>query len=257
MGVIQLLASKNYIIVNKELIKVVGLEETILLGELAGEYDYYESQDKLEDGFFFSTVEMVEENTGLTDYQQRKAINSLKEKGLIEAKVKGLPPKRYIKINEEAILKLFKNKNLKNLRINSKKTKELNLKKLKTINNNKLIINKNNNILKENLTKESLETEFEELWKLYPNKKGKKDALRHYIKARKNVPFEKVKKGIESYIAYIESNNIKEQYIKHGSSWFNQECWNDNYDTKKQTTKSLEKFIDVDSYFNEKGDSLW
>ena len=89
--------------------------------------------------------------------------------------------------------------------------------------NNKLIKEINNNI----------NSEFEQLWELYPKKMGKKDALKHYIKSRKKYSYEQIKQGIERYVDYIEQNNIQEQYIKYGSSWFNQECWNDTYDKKE------------------------
>lgn len=72
--------------------------------------------------------------------------------------------------------------------------------------------------------------EFDELWKLYPRKQGKAKALQAYIKARKNgVDFDTIKKGVENYSRYIENNRIEQEYIKHGSTWFNQECWNDEY----------------------------
>ena len=90
MSIIRLLASKNYITVNKDLIKKIGLKEAVLLGELASEYSYWEIQDKLEDGYFYSTVDNIEENTTLSEYEQRKVMNKLKDMGIIEIKVKGL-----------------------------------------------------------------------------------------------------------------------------------------------------------------------
>ena len=74
------------------------------------------------------------------------------------------------------------------------------------------------------------EQEFDELWKQYPKKTGKKDALRHYIVARqKNTTYEQVLKGIENYNNYIKKNKIEERYIKGGSSWFCEELWNNEY----------------------------
>lgn len=81
-----------------------------------------------------------------------------------------------------------------------------------------------------NNTKNIYEHEFEELWKLYPKKQGKANALTAYIKARKKgVTEEQVKTGLERYVKYIEDTNTPEQYIKHGSTWFNQGCWDDEY----------------------------
>jgi hypothetical protein len=42
MSVLGLLASRNYITVNKDLIQALGLEEAIILGELASEYSFWE-----------------------------------------------------------------------------------------------------------------------------------------------------------------------------------------------------------------------
>ena len=81
-------------------------------------------------------------------------------------------------------------------------------------------------------TLNAYEQEFEELWKLYPKKQGKKDAFKHYIKARKEYDFEVIKKGLNNYNSYIKRHNMTDQYIKNGSTWFNQECWNDEYDAE-------------------------
>lgn len=107
MGILQFLASRNYITVNKDLIKIIGLEEAVVLGELASEYNYFLDKEELEDGYFYSTIENMENNTGLTEHKQRKAINTLKDKELLDIRVKGMPAKRYIKINEEQVLKLL------------------------------------------------------------------------------------------------------------------------------------------------------
>lgn len=80
--------------------------------------------------------------------------------------------------------------------------------------------------------------EFDELWKLYPKKIGKKDALRHYIRNRKNkVPYETILDGLKKYIEYINNTNTPTQFIKDGSTWFNQECWNDEREVEHKETE--------------------
>ena len=80
---------------------------------------------------------------------------------------------------------------------------------------------------------DDFESEFETIWKAYPRKEGKTNALKAYIKARsdknKPVSFEQVQKGVERYVKYIKANNTEQKYIKHGSTWFNQHCWDDDY----------------------------
>lgn len=80
--------------------------------------------------------------------------------------------------------------------------------------------------------------EFDELWKLYPKKIGKKDALRHYIRNRKNkVPYETILEGLKKYIEYINNTNTPMQFIKDGSTWFNQESWNDEREVEHKETE--------------------
>lgn len=83
----------------------------------------------------------------------------------------------------------------------------------------------------------NISAEFETLWKLYPRKIGKPKALKAYQKARKNgATFEQVKAGIEAYCRQIEALKTESEYIKHGSTWFNGECWNDEYNVSPRKT---------------------
>ena len=81
----------------------------------------------------------------------------------------------------------------------------------------------------------SPEEEFELLWKLYPRKIGKDKALTYYIKAKNDkkrpATFEQVKQGILNYCAEIKAKKTETQFIKHGSTWFNNKAWNDEYET--------------------------
>ena len=93
-------------------------------------------------------------------------------------------------------------------------------------NGNNLNINTTSRVLKNN----TADADFDSLWSLYPRKEGKKQALTAYKKAIKaGVSVETIRKGIEAYISYIQREKVKPQYIKMGSTWFNGECWNDDY----------------------------
>ena len=95
------------------------------------------------------------------------------------------------------------------------------------------MLKKNKN---DNFSKKDLENEFNELWSLYPKKQGKKKALDKYIQCIKNniTNYEIVKQGIINYNRHIEKNKVSSKYIKQGSTWFNNECWNDQYDIEPQ-----------------------
>lgn len=102
-------------------------------------------------------------------------------------------------------------------------------------------------------TPEEIENEFEMLWTLYPKKQGsKKAALKSYQKARnKGTTFEKVKAGIEQYVLhyYHEHKDKNLQYMAYGSTWFNQERWNDEYNTEvKPTVQDIKSAVNLSSW---------
>ena len=84
--------------------------------------------------------------------------------------------------------------------------------------------------------KPDYESEFSELWSLYPRKQGKQGAFKAFCKARdKGVGVDEIGRGIEAYKQYISTNRIEEQFVKQGSTWFNGGCWNDDYTTTFRT----------------------
>ena len=86
---------------------------------------------------------------------------------------------------------------------------------------------------------------FEELWKLYPRKQGKKDALKHYKRAVKEGTTDaEIREGIQSYVGYIEKNNVDKRYVKHGSAWFNQEGWLDDYEIHFEDDESVDDHVE-------------
>lgn len=82
----------------------------------------------------------------------------------------------------------------------------------------------NNNVQKQ------LGEDFENLWKLYPKKSGKPKAFSAYKRAiKKGVTNKEIQTGIVKYLTQIKVQGTTKEYIKNGSTWFNQECWNDEY----------------------------
>lgn len=71
---------------------------------------------------------------------------------------------------------------------------------------------------------------FEALWNLYPRKEGKENAFKKYQRICKRVDDETIKRGILNYIEEIQKKGTEKKYIKMGSTWFNGECWNDEYE---------------------------
>ena len=105
MNSLSLLASSNYIILNKDLIRILGLHEAVLIGELCSEYLYWESTNQLvDDEYFYATREKLEEKTCINARFQRIAMNNLVAKGILTIKRRGIPCQLYYKINENAII---------------------------------------------------------------------------------------------------------------------------------------------------------
>lgn len=73
----------------------------------------------------------------------------------------------------------------------------------------------------------TLESDFEKLWKLYPNKKGKVPAFRAYkrVMKRGGTTNRDIQNGIVAY-ARLNAGTDK-KYIMHGGTFFNQEAWAD------------------------------
>ena len=144
MGLVSLIASNNYIVVNKQLARVFGLEEAVILGELASEMEYWQQRGELDDGYFYSTIENVKDNTTLSGKRQRTALTALKDAGVIDVKLAGLPAKRYIRIKEKQLAQILLDSTCGNSRASCAETEELETPK-QHANNNNLTNNKNNN----------------------------------------------------------------------------------------------------------------
>lgn len=68
------------------------------------------------------------------------------------------------------------------------------------------------------------ESEFEQLWSMYPKKQGKKAALRHYKtwrKRSKDNTFEVMKEKLEHYLKFLKIKQTPLEYTLNGSTWFN------------------------------------
>lgn len=97
---LKIMTNDNYIIVSRNLINELGLDEAVFLSELCHEQYYYDKYNKLNnDGFFFSTIENIEEKVGFKKKKQLSMLKKLKSLNLIEVKYHDMPRKRYIRVN--------------------------------------------------------------------------------------------------------------------------------------------------------------
>lgn len=160
MNILSILASDNYIVINRDLLKKYGINVTLMLCELASEYNYFDKNGKLEDGMFYSTIDNISERTGLSKYQQAEALKALDEDGIVKSVIKGMPAKRYFKIDVEELTKQIANISLSSCKEIRKQDGE----KLETKNNDIKLINKSNNLKdKESKKEESNNTQNEQV----------------------------------------------------------------------------------------------
>lgn len=130
----KLLMTSNYYVLNKILVKNLGIETAFFLTALV------EADEMLadEEGWFYQTAPLLEEITGLSNHKQSKCIEQLISLGILLQENKGMPMKRYFKLNYEQILN--------SLNTSLEKTSKQGLKKLKpcfqkTSNNKEININ--------------------------------------------------------------------------------------------------------------------
>lgn len=71
---------------------------------------------------------------------------------------------------------------------------------------------------------------FDQFWKEYPRKLGKKEAkLKFYGLSKKGIDYEKIIRGATTYKQHCKANTTALEYIKHPTTWLNGECWEDEY----------------------------
>ena len=137
----QLLMSSNYYTLNKQVVKTLGIEPAFLLTILI------EASDGLADdeGWFYQTIETLEDLTGLSRHKQNKIIQDLIEASILIQENRGTPCRRFFKISfqeiENLVFKKTETSLLKIDKLDCKKLTNYSVKKSQTsllkIDNNK------------------------------------------------------------------------------------------------------------------------
>ena len=106
---IELLSNTGFIMYNKRLAHLLGINSAILLGELCAKYQYWLERGELleNSGWFFATQGDIQADTALSPKQQRLAMQSLVDAGIVRAQKMGLPAKMYYQISEEEVNNLL------------------------------------------------------------------------------------------------------------------------------------------------------
>ena len=81
------------------------------------------------------------------------------------------------------------------------------------------------------------------IYDAYPKKQGKAAGMKKLQSLVKSQDqFDKILQGAKNYSDYVLENNVDSKYIKQFSTWVNQECWNDELETKSILEEKLRKF---------------
>lgn len=98
----------DFIRLPRPFIRIFNLNTAVMLSEIYTEYTYWKDRNELQQGgWFFSTVENMYNNTGLSKHQQLAACKELKSYGIIKIKYHGMPKKRYFRFDATMLNKLY------------------------------------------------------------------------------------------------------------------------------------------------------
>jgi hypothetical protein len=102
------MVESDFVRVPRPFIRKFNLNTAVMLSEIYSEYTYWKDHDGLQQGgWFYSTIENMYYNTGLSKHQQSVACKELEAYGIIKIKYHGMPKKRYFKFNTSAFSKLY------------------------------------------------------------------------------------------------------------------------------------------------------
>ena len=91
---------------------------------------------------------------------------------------------------------------------------------------------------------EELQEEFERFWIEYPRKTGKKPALKAFTRWRKDYELEDIIKGVKAYAAKCKAEGTLSQYIKHPSTFLNEEAFTEIHEIESKTFKPYKSALE-------------
>ncbi len=211
-------SSTGYFVLNKNLIKIFGLQLAVYITNLMDKLQYFMQNDILEeDGSFFLTIDDQEEHTGLSTRQIRSCKSKLKELDILHTELRGAPPKEFYLIDFNKLEKVIANSNPDNsLVLRVTKCKGKRLKNCTNIKENKYKEIRYNDYKKEKNTKK---------------KKSKNDQflplarkLSETIQSTKNISHttQQLKKWADEIRKLSELQQVSYQRIDKALNWYSE-----------------------------------
>lgn len=203
----------------------------------------YDGRLMFKDGIPFS-AEMLSVVTGHSLGDIHQAIKLFKKFGLIEVfdsgeiymlDIQTMIGKSSTEADRiKAYRKKIENKKVSNVQMYDERTPEIELEKeieidIKKDNVQQVEPSISKKSKSTKLSKQE-KTDFEALWKLYPRKQGKQQAEKAYLKAiRDGVTNKSIQDGIVAYSKKISAEQTELNFIKMGSTFFNNRSWEDDF----------------------------
>ena len=103
--IFKLLNPDNTVNFNRPLAHALGTNEAIIYSALIAKQSYYKQREMLDgEGWFYSTVNDLEESTALTKRQQCCSVKVLIAAGLIKSEKRGMPARRCFRVVKDVDL---------------------------------------------------------------------------------------------------------------------------------------------------------
>ncbi|EEM2503334.1 TPA: hypothetical protein GND40_003616 [Salmonella enterica subsp. indica] len=230
----------------------VGITGALLLSQIV----YW--QNRMEGQWFYKTQADLEEETGLTRYEQEGARKKLVSCGVLEEAKRGIPAKLYFRVNQERLEELLigenqhagvgeinklgcgnsANRDAENQHAGVGKTNEQscgNSASIHTVDYQETTqkINTENKSLGASAEADTPKVKsstdyspaFEEAWQAYPKRSGgnsKSAAWKHWkARLKDGVKAEDMLAGVKCYAAYCQTTgNTGTQYVKQAATFF-------------------------------------
>lgn len=203
----------NYIMLNKPLLRKIGIAETAFLCELVSQRMRFK-----QDEFYFTQKDM-EDQLWISESTQMRYTKKLQDMWLIKVEKKWIPAKNYYTINDDEIFKII-----------IWETSPANLTEQATPDWSDYSNNKETK-------KDSINSseKFEEFWNSYPKKVKKKDAEKKF----NNLSKTKQQLAIDALEKFKQTDQRKRGYIPDPTTYINQERREDEIETKEQKPNTL------------------
>lgn len=216
---------------NQYFILPAGLssKEVLVYYYISTQTNYTEEEYKGKGQYEFNiSLRTAESDLGMTKKVISNILKTLEKSGYIKLLVKGKPPKtpsKYKLLFNEILMQ--KRETMKDTIVETIQSKEIreftgNEETMKeTIKGTPSIIYINNNISAKSTSKkdDGKEEAFNEVWNLYPRKRGKAKAKSKIYKLLDKIQKEELIRAVERYKK--ENQNTEMQFIKHGDTFFN------------------------------------